>query len=790
MNILPPNHPDARGIVSTAGVITVAFAMIAGLTFAFRSHIRSLEAQTIAQVKVDYVQKEDAILQALLHLVPNRAIGAMRNGSQASASDHSWEAIFGEAIDLANAENAINSDLYSAIGIDNLISANTGDTSLGNVSDLVAAVVEDGYLVNAGNTGDPSLLFHPEVGDRLPAPLTSNAGVYQLDREYPLVTFSKNHSTGWTKGINLDPADYPRYNQYRYPNIRFGYAKPGDLFMAKRNWWAFSLTFGNNDTASSGVPAIRKNYLLSIYEVPSQLPLSASGRMSVGQHEDGTAWQNTDFAGGVFAGALETEGTVSVANGLFSARRSMNLSSDTTVRGNRIEANFDALGVRELREAETMSNFYEASLGGNVGRVVFVPINRGQDFLKLKGDGSSSDRISPTGWEYYSRGARQAQMRIRIRKMQAIDEQIPTEVRFYYRNTANKRVYKTYTRGVNWPADGQTGGTDIPFQTTQLSVGRQAMVFHLDRLPAFLASLGDAADVTVNNSILIYPDASQATVSRPNYPSRDGDLAVSLRGGVDMSAFTSGFSMVTDMRLYLAESLNTVTIAAPPGSGLPVGAEFLPPVSLFAPEKRFGESATFNHPVKFAGQLNTLKTGETESFRPLDLKSGRDDSVNPNMIEADLAVLMSPAELPPVHQMNWLITIEEIFTGPVSGGSGLGVGTPDSGWVDPGTGEGGTGEDVEPSSYAGSTPEQARDFVEELAEVYVGSSDGLALETVSELIEDGIQKEESGDPAGARTDYLNARNGINQAVNDGLISDIDGDAINSTLQAWANALTL
>ena len=199
------------------------------------------------------------------------------------------------------------------------------------------------------------------------------------------------------------------------------------------------------------------------------------------------------------------------------------------------------------------------------------------------------------------------------------------------------------------------------------AVGRHAIVFHLDRLPGFLASLGDAADVTVNHSVLIYPDSSQSTVKAPSFPSVDGDLAVSLRGGADMSLYTQGFSLVTDMRLYLAESLNNVTIPAPPNAGLPAGAEYLPPVSLFAPEKRFGESATFNHPVQFAGQLHSLKTSSSEAFRPLDLKSGRDDSVNPSMIEADLTVLRSPAELPPVHQMNWLVTIEEVFTGPVSG---------------------------------------------------------------------------------------------------------------------------
>jgi hypothetical protein len=36
--------------------------------------------------------------------------------------------------------------------------------------------------------------------------------------------------------------------------------------------------------------------------------------------------------------------------------------------------------------------------------------------------------------------------------------------------------------------------------------------------------------------------------------------------------------------------------------------------------------------------------------------------VHAEMINAQLAPLRSPAELPPVHQMNWLVVIEEILS--------------------------------------------------------------------------------------------------------------------------------
>lgn len=775
-----------RGFATTAIVASVAVVMLAALAFAFRSHLQSLENQTSAQIKVDYAQKEDALLEALIYNVPNKAMGAMMRNSVNNPGDYTWQKIFEESIALANAETAVDSQMMNGLGVNHAISANTGDTAPGTPADLVSALVGDnGYLVNAGNTRDSALLNQSQVGPKLPVPLRTSLGNYVKDQTYPIITFSKTHSASWTKGLYASVNPYKQYNLYRYPNIRFGYARPGDLFVAKRNWWAFSLTFGSKDQAQTGVPPLRKNYILSIYEVPSQLPLSSAGFMSVGRHQDGTSWENTNVRGGVFSDRLETRGTVALPSGLFSARESLDFSPGTKVGGRTLSANFDAMGVREQREAETGTNFYEASLGGNVSKVVFIPINRGTNFLKLKGDGPSSKRISPTGWETYTRGATQAKMRIRIRAMESLNLQIPTEIRFYYIKTNGKRAYRTYTRGVNWPSENSPGGVEIPFQTQTLSIGRNALLFHLDRLPAFLESLGNAADVTVNNSILIYPDKNRPTVVAPGIPSSDDDLAVSLRGGTDLSKFTSGFSLVTDLRLYLAESLNTVPIPPPAGSAWPAGVDFYPPVSLFSPEKRFGESALFNHPLDFTGQLSSLDTDKSNAFRPLDLKSGNGDTVNPNLITANLSALRSPAELPPIHLMNWLVTIEEVYSGPISGGGA--VATTGGSTTEPPQDTGPPPDEPTPD-YSGSTPEQVRDFLLALAEAYAGTGEGSFLEDIADTIDAGIAAEVQGNSGAAVSAFGDAQDDISQAYSVGTIPSADATAMNNTLQAWIDAL--
>lgn len=62
-----------------------------------------------------------------------------------------------------------------------------------------------------------------------------------------------------------------------------------------------------------------KDYVLSIYEVPSQIPLSGDALLKVGQFADGSAWENVSLDGSVYAEKLETAGTVSLSAGAISA---------------------------------------------------------------------------------------------------------------------------------------------------------------------------------------------------------------------------------------------------------------------------------------------------------------------------------------------------------------------------------------------------------------------------------------------------------------------------------------
>jgi hypothetical protein len=676
MTMNPHTFPKRRrhpsGYTTMATVSSISFIILMMLAYNFAGSLRNSGLQSRAQVKQDYAQKEDAILNALIHIVPNKAIGAMRQGSANNTTNFTWDTIFREALTAANAEQSVSSTLLNSLSLGSAIRANSGDATFSSVAQVVQAPsgTPDGTSnrVNGGNLLETLMLANARIAPKLPAALSLSYSDYILDKQYPIISLDKVYSTSSIKGLALSPTNHPRYNLIQYPDVKFGYKKPGENFVAKRNWWVFSLNFGSHNQAQTGIPPIRKDYVLSIYEIPSQVPLSASSLLKVGKFADGTAWQSVSIDGALVADRLETQGSVNVTNGAVSARTGLTLSTQTVVDGKTLRSDFDALGTREAIAAQTQtssnttsdSNFYEASVGGNVGKVAFIPINRGNDTLLDTSDGTRSERISPTGWNFYSQAAPKAGMSIEIRKMTSATSQLPTAIRFRYRNSSNAIVAVDYVRGTNWPTEAQAGGNTFPFQTEVLNNGRNALIVNLDRLPAFINGLSGTGGMARNHSLHIFPTTGESTVLTPSVPAAAADMVVSLRGGNDLTAYTAGLSLVSRYRVYIASTLNGVQGTVPANSGLPSTHRYFPPLSIFAPEKRFGESSTTTYSVELSGQINSLKTGATDTVNPLEVVHGNETKASAGAVRANLSSLKSPAELPPIFLMNWLVTIEEV----------------------------------------------------------------------------------------------------------------------------------
>ena len=241
-----------------------------------------------------------------------------------------------------------------------------------STSGLIQRVLARAYLATGGDEAFSSTLLSLAPQDyllatafRIPTRFTLqtqfgtlDATVIDRDRSYPIISRDKRYGSLAQTGVALPVTTYPDFNLLKYPEINFGYAKPGDLFVAKRNWWAFEMDVADHDDDKTALAHRRRQFVLSIYEIPSQLAISASSFMSLGQYASGSAWQNVTIDGGVFAAKAEVLGTTAI-NALAS-RRGMTLSSGTTVGGQSFTNSPFAPGVRESYQV-TSGAFFPVS---------------------------------------------------------------------------------------------------------------------------------------------------------------------------------------------------------------------------------------------------------------------------------------------------------------------------------------------------------------------------------------------------------------------------------------------
>ena len=716
-----PSQPGKSGVVSYVLVLSTAAILTLLTVSAYRRAMAAREVQGKVQLRVDYNEKEDAILRSIMSITPNRTIRAMKSGSDASASARdplAWQSIFKEALVLANASKSISPELQASLGLTHATSGNTGDSPLTDVTKIFkrAAIFQSGNpttgLMAPGTIADSSTaLLNPIYPPLL---RTANSTVTTRDLLYPIVANDK-------RAVGLAVNTRPNFNILKYPQINFGYAKPGDDFVAKRNWWAFSMNLGGHDAPATRANSQSRDYVLSIYEIPSQLAISASSFMSLGRFASGESWSKdkVNISGGVFAGKAEVEGATEIA--ALSSRRGMALSSDSLIGGQSFNSGPFTPGMRETYQL-TEGEFMPVSLASESGRAAFVPINRGKEYFDrfdAANRNAESNVLSTTTWNNYSVGALQCAMQLDIIQATSSTNNMPTVFRFGY-SKAGVRTSHTepITQGIN--ADLPPGYIEIadedasydfgtrvvdvaygdrskkkfffqtdvtglitfnnarfgdpvvgtrkkgfyrpsaPYKIKQLPSGKICVAVYPQRFKDFLTLIG-ADGPAVNHSLVVNVDYTTATGSivlkQPEIPCTELDYGLILQECADLTAFTKGFSLVTNLRLYFGDDFNIV--AATPPAGYTPATTFYPPASIFTPEKRYGvEIDPFG--VNLRGQIGSLAS-DTDSapVRPLDAKNSSGSAIASGRITVNLRPITHTAELPPVTMMNWLILLEE-----------------------------------------------------------------------------------------------------------------------------------
>jgi hypothetical protein len=329
--------------------------------------------------------------------------------------------------------------------------------------------------------------------------------------------------------------------------------------------------------------------------------------------------------------------------------------------------------------------------------------------------------LSSTSWNNYSIGALQAAMQVDVIAVQSSTNNTPTRLRFSYLLASGVRKSETmildssfqptlpdgyveivsseggsHTFSSTVPVDvayGQTGGYAFkqgvtgtiafnnttfgdplvgtpkkgfwrpraPFEIKLLGTGQKCVAVYPERIPAFLTTIG-AANSTINHSLVVNVDYSTTGLNdvvkyKPNIPCTVNDYVVILKECANLTGFPKGFSLVSNLRLYIGDDFNIVP-GTPPAGYTPTGSYF-PPCSLFAPEKRYGVDVD-PFSVVLAGQIGSLASENVSTaIRPLDSKNMSGTAMAASNITVNLKPIDHPTALPPITMMNWLIVLEE-----------------------------------------------------------------------------------------------------------------------------------
>lgn len=708
MNIKTKQRRNTKpGYVSFMAVFTMSMFMLTLMLFSYRRAINAQAVQADIQSGLDYREKEESVLRSIVAITPNRAIRAMMSGSNASTAVSNplrWENIFADALIQSNARQSIPAALATQLAITNDFSGNSGDSALGSVNLIFKPASTNTGLVSGGLNRNLGLAYPPAL---------NSTNAISNDDIFPIISTQKRYGALASGRVGLSTTTYRDFNVLTYPNINFGYSRPGAPFVAKRNWWGFSMDIAEHDTSLTRLSHFRRQFVLSLYEIPSQLPISASSFMALGTFANGDAWGDVTINGNVFASRATVEGTTALQG--LATRRGSTLSANTTIGGTTFTGNPFTPGIRETYHL-TNGDFFPVSLASESGEAAFVPINRGADFFDRHAHTAETSVISPTTWNNYSVGAMQCAMTLDITRCVSASDRTPTELRFtylrggirqsltiplntgpaanlptgYIRSVSENQTatfttpvdvaygangFYFYKFGVSGSIrfDNATFGDPIvgtlksgwfrpvyPFEIKNLPSGKICVAVYPQRFATFMALLG-ADNLSVNNSLAVNVDYKNNTnLTRPLIPCTENDYGVILQECGNLTSFTRGFSLVTNLRLFIGDDFNTVATTPPAGFTPQNGRPFFPPCSLFAPERRYGvELDPFA--IEVSGQIGSVASENSElPVRPIDAKAVSGSNMAGNRMKVNLSPITHPAELPPISMMNWLIVVEEI----------------------------------------------------------------------------------------------------------------------------------
>ena len=169
-------------------------------------------------------------------------------------------------------------------------------------------------------------------------------------------------------------------------------------------------------------------------------------------------------------------------------------------------------------------------------------------------------------------------------------------------------------------------------------------------VPTMVATLGSGTPPQLYSIYIGSNPTTEPAASPSPAPPPYTEPGIGITNTNDLSAFTSGLSIVANQTLYLLDSFNQV---APK-----------PPTSVYAPQVRYGISGAIS-PVALTGQISvdpiaTPTPGSNpSSVNPFSLVNASGTPIPVSSISANFNEITDPTKIPPIPRLSLMFTIEK-----------------------------------------------------------------------------------------------------------------------------------
>ncbi len=659
-------------IIGLAFIVTVAAFLV--------SASNGQNTARLASAKVDIATREDALMREVLQ---QTATGMLPGTDGFTGPILTWTQIMTNAANNLLATSYVDpTELGALPGLAGVIPANMGDTA-GTLLGIFQGYNQE---VPFGGTSGLANVVSPYNGTVQPL-LMNWSGNTNLSSATALTTpqefFLGSLNTAGTPPIQ---SSGNRWAPIIYPNIRFGYKQPGDLFIARRVWWRIPVVYQTAQQIreyQAGVvggpvgvnlyPSVPANYVLSVYEIPSQLPVSGNANLQIGNNADGTAWgSGVTITGSIYGSQIRLAG--GTYNKGISSRQQVNVLNAATVNGvayaSSTNSLFDQVGTREqMALTQTIIGAAPVSVAGNDGKALLVPVMPGNQFF-MTAPGT------PTHWDLYARPYYRCRIRIIISGTNptliynpsatpqlsaaanagAISVNVivlpdtsskPDQILGFLDGAATTTTYSQASYG-------DPAGTLPPWMTytstgsTGTTPARNILVINVGGMVTLTApGLGSPAQL-----YSIYVGSNPTT--EPVSTATANDPGVAITGTSNLSAFSNGLSIVSNQTLYLLDAFNQVATQYA--------------TSIFAPDVRYGISGVNPNSTTLIGQVSVDQASALIQASPtptpgsplqfLDA-SGNKISTSTNTFTLTEITVPTPVQMPPITRLTLLFTVEK-----------------------------------------------------------------------------------------------------------------------------------